>query len=133
MHNYTPNHHEPLVLVVDDDASVRKALNRLLRAAGLNVKVFASGSELLAFERPLQPACLVLDLHLPDFNGFDLLRRILAADPNLPVVVLTGETSPGTSARALEGGARAFMTKPFEESRLLEEIQRLLTPMIRLL
>ena len=68
----------------------------------------------------------MLDLHLPDMNGFELLRRIVAATPDLPVVVLTGETAAGTSGRALQDGARAFMTKPFEESRLLEEVQRLL-------
>lgn len=126
MHNYASSQDEPLILVADDDPSVRKALGRLLRAAGLEVKVFASGSELLAFERPPRPSCLVLDLHLPDMNGCELLRRIVAAAPDLPVVILTGETDPETRVRVLQDGAQSFLTKPFEESRLLAEVQRLL-------
>jgi FixJ family two-component response regulator len=115
-----------LVLVVDDDPSVRKALHRLLRSAGLAVEVFASGSELLAFERPPRPTCLVLDLHLPGLDGLDLLRRIVAEAPDLPVAVLTGEADPGLKARVLRAGARTFLAKPFEESRLLKEVRRLL-------
>ena len=126
MHNYTPDLDGPLVLVVDDDPSVRKALGRLLRSAGLEVKVFASASELLAFERPLQPSCLVLDLHLPDMDGLELLRRVVATAPDLPVVILTGERDPGMRTRVLQEGARSFLTKPCEGSLLLEEVRRLL-------
>ena len=123
MHNYTPIHGGPLVLVVDDDPSVRKALDRLLRSAGLEVKVFACAAELLAFERPPRPSCLVLDLHLPDMDGLELLRRIAA--PDLPVVVLTGDTGADTRDRVLQGGAAAFLAKPAEETRLLETVRRL--------
>ncbi|HVR98519.1 MAG TPA: response regulator [Thermoanaerobaculia bacterium] len=115
----------PLVLVVDDDPAVRRALVRLLRSADLEVEAFASGSELLAFERPLRVVCLVLDLHLPDMNGIDLLRLILVSAPDLPVLILTGESDPAVRDRALREGARAFVLKPFEEGRLLEEVRRL--------
>lgn len=125
MHNYTPNRNSALVLVVDDDPSVRKALDRLLRSADLEVKVFACAAELLAFARPPRPSCLVLDLHLPDMDGFEVLRRIVATDPDLPVVVLTGDTGADTRDRVLQGGAAAFLAKPAEEARLLDVVRRL--------
>lgn len=126
MHNYTPNRNGPLVLVVDDDPSVRKALDRLLRSAGLEVATFDCAAALLAFERPPRPSCLVLDLHLPDMDGFELLQRVEATAPDLPVVVLTGDTSEETRDLVLGNGAAAFLTKPCDEARLLEEVRRLL-------
>jgi FixJ family two-component response regulator len=110
---------------LDDDPSVRKALGRLLRSADFDVASFASASELLAFERSRQPACLVLDLHLPDMHGLEILRHLVATAPDLPVVILTAESSPDIREQALRDGAAAFVVKPFEAHRLLEQVRRL--------
>ncbi|HEY3491918.1 MAG TPA: response regulator [Solirubrobacterales bacterium] len=126
MDKYTPECESPLVLVIDDDPSLRRSLARLLRSAGLEVETFARAAELLAFERPPRPSCLVLDLHLPDMDGYELLRKIVAEAPDLPVIILTGETGEQKRLRALQDGAEAFLTKPFEDDRLLDEIHRLL-------
>ena len=112
---------------MDDDPSIRRALDRLLRSAGLCVEAFASEAELLARESPVRPACLVLDVHLSDMDGLDVLRRIVAEDHGgLPVLVLTGDTNPELREQALQAGAAAFLTKPFDDDRLLEEVQRVL-------
>ncbi len=116
----------PLILVVDDDAAVRRSLARLLRAADLDVKLFTKGSELLAFKSPVRPRCLVLDLHLPDMKGLDLLVHSKAANPELPVVAMTGDLDPRLKARALQRGAAAFLLKPCEDVRFLEEVRRAL-------
>lgn len=116
----------PLVVVVDDDPSIRKALARLLRAASLEVEVFGSAGDLLARNGSLRPACLILDVHLPDMNGISLLRQLVAATPGLPVVMITGDKDPELRLRALQAGAAAVLAKPFDEERLLDEIRRAL-------
>jgi FixJ family two-component response regulator len=116
----------PLVVVMDDDPSIRRALERLLRSAGLSVETFASAAELLARASPLRPTCLVLDIHLPDMNGLDVLRRITAVDRDLPVLIVTGALRPELREQALQAGAAAFLSKPFDEDQLLEEIRRAL-------
>jgi FixJ family two-component response regulator len=116
----------PLVVIVDDDRSVRLSWGRLLRAAGLDVKLFASAAELLAFEWPDRAFCLVVDLHLPDMEGLELLRRSKERDPELPVIVVTGDLAPELRVRALQGGAAAFLLKPSEDRALLREIGRAL-------
>lgn len=112
----------PLVGVVDDDPSIRKALSRLLRAGGLGVEVFASAGEFLAFEWPVRPACLVIDIHLADMNGLSLLMQIVAADPDAVVVIVTADADPQLKVQALQAGAAAFLTKPFDERRFLDQI-----------
>lgn len=116
----------PLVLVVDDDASISRALERLFSSAGLDVEVFASAGALLAYGLPARPACLVLDLHLPDMHGLDLLQLIRQKAPHLPAIIITGSTEPGTEPRAFQAGATAFLSKPFEEEQLLTEVRRAL-------
>lgn len=115
-----------LVVVVDDDPSIRRALDRLLRSAGLSVETFASAAELFARESPVQPMCLVLDIHLSDSNGLDVLRRIIAADQGFPVLIITGELDPKLREQALQAGASAFLIKPFDEDQLLKEVHRAL-------
>ncbi len=115
-----------LVVVVDDDPSVRTALSRLLRSVGLEVEVLASAGELLLDARPVQPACLVLDVHLPDVNGLDLLRQLVATGSCPAVVVLTGDLDPSLRTQALAAGATAFVTKPFDDGQLLAEVRRAL-------
>ncbi len=116
----------PLVVVVDDDPAIRRALARLLRSASLEVEVFGSAGDLLARNGSLRPACLVVDVHLPDIDGISLLRQLVAATPGLPVVMVTGDRSPELGLRALQAGAAAVLVKPFDEERLLDEIRRAL-------
>jgi len=117
----------PLVVVVDDDPSIRRALARLLRSASLEVEAFGSAGELLACNGSLQPACLVVDVHLPDMNGISLLRELVAAEPARPVVMITGDRDPELRLRALQAGAAAVLIKPFDEGQLLDEVRRALS------
>ena len=112
----------PLIAVVDDEASVRVALQRLIRAAGLNVKTFPSGIEVLEFMQSQRPDCIVLDLHMPNVNGFEVQRRMAELAVRVPVVVITGHDTPESSARALAGGACAYLLKPVDDQMLLDAI-----------
>jgi FixJ family two-component response regulator len=111
------------VYVVDDDVRVREALEELLSSAQFAVMTFGSAAEYLAFPRPEQPACLVLDLELPDVNGLDLQRR-LSTDSHPPIVFLTGYADVPRSVRALKAGAVDFLTKPFSDAELLDRDAR---------
>ena len=113
---------KPLIAVVDDEASVRAALQRLIRAAGLDVKTFSSGAEVLDFVQTRQPDCIVLDLHMPDMNGFEVQARFARAGNRVPVIVITGHDTPETGARALAGGAVAYLLKPVDDRILLDAI-----------
>ena len=111
-----------IVLVVDDDARMREALHELLTAAELNVVTFGSAAEYLAFAKPELPACLVLDVRLPDISGLDLQRQI-AVEHRPHIVFITGHGDVPSSVRALKAGAVDFLTKPFSESDLLGAIR----------
>ena len=111
-----------IVFVVDDDFRVREALHELLTAAQLNVVTFGSAAEYMGFAKPDLPACLILDVELPDINGLDLQRQ-LAADHHPQIVFLTGHGDVPRSVRALKAGAVDFLTKPFSASDLLGAIQ----------
>jgi FixJ family two-component response regulator len=121
-----PSAANPLVVVVDDDPSIRRALTRLLRSASLDAESFASAGELLAQNGFFHPACLILDVHLPDMNGISLLRQLVAAAPGRPVVMITGDRDPELRRQALQAGAVAVLAKPFDEQRLLDEVRRAL-------
>lgn len=111
-----------LVAVVDDEESVRKALGRLLRAAGLDAHCYASGQSFLdAIEADL-PSCLVLDLHMPGLNGMEVLERLGDRDPRLPTIVITGHDEPDTETRCLTMGAAAYLRKPVDDHELLQRI-----------
>src|SRR5687767_7465933 len=107
---------QPLVVaVVDDEADVLRALRRLLRAEGFDVLVYASGHEFMKDFGTSEPDCLVLDLHMPEMTGFDVLDALhnLPDDPeHPPVIVLTGNDTPTGRARALGGGAHSYLCKP---------------------
>jgi FixJ family two-component response regulator len=111
-----------IVLVVDDDARMREALHELLTAAELNVVSFGSAAEYLAFAKPELPACLVLDVQLPDINGLDLQRQI-AVEHHPQIVFITGHGDVPSSVRALKAGAVDFLTKPFRGADLLGAIR----------
>jgi len=114
---------QAIVFVVDDDASVREALGRLIRSAGLRVELFASAEEFLTRPRTDAPSCLVLDVQLPDLSGLDLQRRMADANNEVPIVFITGHADIPTTVRAMKAGAVEFLTKPLVEGDLLESIR----------
>ena len=112
----------PLISVVDDEAPVGKALQRLLRCAGLNAETFASGAAFLDSLQTHTPDCVILDLHLPQMDGFEVQDRLAQADARVPVIVITGRDSPQARERALAGGAVAYLPKPVDGPALLDAI-----------
>jgi FixJ family two-component response regulator len=117
-----------LIAVVDDEESVRLALRRLLRSASLNVETFASGLEFLDSLKEHQPDCLVLDLHMPQVSGFAVQARLAERGLRVPTVVITGHDAEETRARALAGGAAAYLRKPVDDQALLDAINLAINP-----
>jgi len=109
-----------VVLVVDDDPSVREALALLLSTFDLHAITFGSAAEYIAFQKPDVPACLILDLELPDMSGLDLQRQSGEEQP--PVIFITGRGDIPSSVRAMKQGAIDFLTKPFSEGDLMRAI-----------
>jgi FixJ family two-component response regulator len=117
---------EPTVFIVDDDPSVREALTSLVRSAGLRVEAYASGDEFLRQQSTAFPACLVVDIRMPEMGGFDLQRRLGQAGDNLPVIFITGHGDIPMTVRAMKAGAIDFLTKPFHDDELLATIRQAL-------
>jgi len=115
------NSDNPIVFVVDDDYRVREALSSLLASVGLQVVACGSAAEFLESEKPDSPACLVLDLELPDTSGLELQRELAARD-GPPIVFITGHGDIPASVRAMKAGAIEFLPKPFSEQELLQAI-----------
>src|SRR6202142_1166170 len=112
------------VFVVDDDASVRKALARLLASAGYVVETFASAREFLDCGHHQEtPGCVVLDISMPGLSGLDLQQELMAFTPPLPIIFITGHGDIPTSVRAMKGGAVDFLTKPVNDRDLLSLIK----------
>jgi FixJ family two-component response regulator len=111
----------PIVFVVDDDYRVREALSSLVASVGLEVAVFGSAQEFLESEKPDSPACLVLDLELPDTSGLELQRELATGD-GPPIIFITGHGDIPSSVRAMKAGAIEFLSKPFGEQELLQAI-----------
>jgi FixJ family two-component response regulator len=112
------------VFIIDDDDSVRKALRRLLRAAGHDVQSFATAEEFLQAAALQGPDCLVLDVHLPGLCGLGLQQRLKAEGRSVPAVFITAYEEEQARARALADGAIAFLHKPFDECALLDAVDR---------
>jgi len=115
---------KPIVFVVDDDISVRKSLESLIRFAGWQPQTFASAQEFLARPRVFVPSCLVLDVALPDLNGLDLQERIAADRNEMPIIFITGHGDVPTTVRAMKAGALEFFTKPYGDDVMLGAIQQ---------
>ena len=111
-----------IVFVVDDDVSVREALELLISNAGWEPLVFESAQSFLNFPRTTAPSCLVLDVTLPGLNGLELQKR-LADRSDMPIIFITGYGDVPMSVQAMKAGAVEFLTKPFDETALLEAIR----------
>ena len=111
-----------VVFVVDDDASMRGALENLIGSVGLEVRAFASSQEFLQAERPDAPGCLVLDVRLPGRSGLSFQEDLAGAGISLPVIFITGHGDVPMSVRAMKAGAVEFLTKPFHDQEILDAI-----------
>ena len=120
------NNVEAIVFVIDDDESVREALNSLIRSVGLRAETFASAREFLESTRPDLPACLILDVRMPGLSGLDLQRDLVGANIHIPIIFITGHGDIPMSVRAMKAGAVEFLTKPFRDQDLLDAIQQAL-------
>ena len=114
---------EAVVAIVDDDPSVRKSLQRLIRSAGWKAEAFTSAQQFLERYETDAPSCLVLDLQLPGLNGLDLQKRLAEAGLEIPIVFLTGHGNIPASVQAMKAGAVEFLTKPIDEQDLFRAIQ----------
>ena len=114
----------PLVFLVDDDASVRKSLARLVRTAGYEAELFASVRDFLARAPYDGPCCLVLDVHMPGLTGLDLQEALRVAGQRLSIVFITGHRDVPVSVKAMKAGAVDFLTKPVDAETLLEAIRQ---------
>ena len=112
----------PLVVVVDDDAAVRDALDSLLRSVGLQTRVLGAPSELLQAVLPDVPGCIVLDVRLPGISGLDLQGQLAVQGIHLPIVFMTGHGDIPMTVRAMKAGAVDFLAKPFRDQDMLDAV-----------
>jgi len=117
---------DSIVFVVDDDLSIREAIEILVKLAGLRVETFGTAQEFLRSKRPDLPGCVVLDVELPGLSGLDLQRELTAHGIKLPIIFITGYGDIPMSVRAMKAGALEFLTKPFRDRDLLDAIQQAL-------
>src|ERR1700738_5066925 len=115
---------EAIVFVVDDDPSIRDALDGLFRSVGLNARYFASAQEFLQSPRPDVPCCLVLDVRMPGQSGLELQRELAESSQDVPIIFITGHGDIPMSVQAMKAGAIEFLTKPFRDQALLDAIQQ---------
>src|SRR5215470_20372200 len=114
----------PVIAVLDDELEMRKALGRLLLAHGFRVGAHATGEQLLGSLSSGLPDCVVLDLHMPCINGFDVLAQFASRWPHVPIVVITGHDESDTVERVRRLGAAAYLRKPVDETALLGAIEK---------
>jgi len=112
-----------VVIVVDDDASVREALHSLFRSVGLDVETFASAAEFMQREHADVPTCLVLDVRLPGLSGLDFQAELVKADVRTPIIFMTGHGDIPMTVRAMKAGAVEFLAKPFRDQDMLDAVQ----------
>jgi len=118
----SPAADDSIVFVVDDDPLTRGALASLFRSIGLQVKAFASGSELLEYPLPAVPSCLVLDIRMPRISGLDLQSELGRSGARIPIIFITGHGDIPMSVKAMKGGAVDFLTKPFRDQEILDAV-----------
>lgn len=110
--------------MIDDDASVRKSLDRLIRSVGLDVKTFLSAREFLSYNPPDRPGCLVLDVKMPGMTGTELQEALTVANRSIPIIFITGFGNVPLSVQAMKAGAFDFLEKPFDDNTLIKAIHR---------
>lgn len=115
-----------MVIVVDDDDAIRASMRFLLECEGIEVEDFASGPQLIAANWPPRAGCLILDLHMPEMSGLELLDRLRATSSSMPVIVVTGQANIGSRERALSAGALAVLEKPLNDGKLLDLVRQAL-------
>jgi FixJ family two-component response regulator len=113
---------EPIVFIIDDDVSVRRALTNLFQSVGLEVEAFGSAPEMLQSRLPDVASCLVLDIRLPGLSGLDLQTELARANIHIPIIFITGHGDIPMTVRAMKGGAVDFLTKPFRDQDLLDAV-----------
>ncbi len=113
----------PIVFVVDDDSSVREALEDLIRFEGWHPVTFGTAQDFLAYPRVFVPNCLLLDVSLPDLNGLDLQNRVALERHDMPIIFITGCADVRLTVRAMKAGAQEFLTKPVDDGALLTAIR----------
>ena len=111
-----------LVTIVDDDESVRRALQRLMKSAGLTADSFGSAEEFLQ-RGDRETACLILDVRLPGMSGLDLQRELAALNPRIPIIFMSAYGTEEMKERAIQKGAVSFLRKPFNEDLLLDDVR----------
>jgi two-component system, LuxR family, response regulator FixJ len=112
-----------MIAIVDDDAAVREALLDFLQVEGLSARCFADAATFLADPATDEFACVITDIRMPDIDGLELQRRLRACGSGLPVIFITSTSEEATRARAMQGGAIAFLTKPFDDEALLATLR----------
>ena len=118
---------KPIIYIVDDDGSVRRAMERLIRSVGMDVRTFASAREFLDFKYRNHPACMIVDIKLQGMSGLELQDELCARGSDLPVIFITGFDSPETRDQAKKAGAAGYFRKPIDDQALLDTIQWVLT------
>jgi FixJ family two-component response regulator len=113
---------EPIVFVIDDDASMRRALTNLFQSVGLKVEVYGSASEMLLSKLPDVASCLVLDIRLPGLSGLDFQAELARANVHIPIIFMTGHGDIPMTVRAMKGGAVDFLAKPFRDQDMLDAV-----------
>ena len=113
---------EPIVFVIDDDVSMRRALTNLFQSVGLAVEVFGSAPEMLQSKLPDVASCLVLDIRLPGVSGLDFQTELAKANIHIPIIFMTGHGDIPMTVRAMKGGAVDFQTKPFRDQDMLDAV-----------
>jgi FixJ family two-component response regulator len=110
---------QSIVMIVDDDDSIRKAVRRLMKSFGFAVETFASAEEFLGSDRLAKTSCLILDVHMPGMSGLQLQERLVAGDCAIPIVFITAFNDGRARAQALDAGAIGYLIKPFADEELL--------------
>jgi FixJ family two-component response regulator len=113
---------EPIVFVIDDDESMRRALTNLFQSVGLQVEAFGSAAELLQKRLPDVASCLVLDIRLPGLSGLDFQSELAKSNIHIPIIFMTGHGDIPMTVRAMKGGAVDFLTKPFRDQDMLDAV-----------
>jgi FixJ family two-component response regulator len=115
-----------IVMIVDDDDSIRQAVRRLMKSYGFAVETFASADEFLGSDRLAKTSCLILDIHMPGMNGLELQKRVVASGFVVPIIFITAFTDDRARTQAMNAGAAGYLAKPFSDDELLSCIHSVL-------